>query len=66
MPFIESVMRIKVAEYEQTKPYLKARVKELREFTEKTETVDVLVQSVTTLFKLSAMLRKTLPKDIIP
>ena len=28
--------------------------------------IDVLVQSVKTLFKLSAMLGKTLPKDIIP
>lgn len=62
---IEGVMRIKVTEYVQTKPCLKARVEELREFTEKTETVDVLVQSVITLFKLSAMLGKTLPKDII-
>ncbi|MCC7211294.1 MAG: hypothetical protein IT451_05515 [Candidatus Brocadia sp.] len=59
-------MRIKITEYEQTKPYLKSRTKELHEFTEKTETVDVLVQSVTTLCKLSAMLRKNLPKDIIP
>src|SRR5574341_1736042 len=62
---IEGVMRIKVMEYVQTAPYHKARVEELREFTEKSETIDVLVQSVKTLFKLSAMLGKTLPKDII-
>ncbi|HHT9129555.1 MAG TPA: endopeptidase La [Candidatus Brocadiaceae bacterium] len=62
---IEGVMRIKVMEYVQTEPYHKARVEELREFTEKSETIDVLVQSVKTLFKLSAMLGKTLPKDII-
>lgn len=64
-PLIEGIMRIKVIEYVQTKPYHKARVEELREFTEKTETVEILVQSVITLFKLSAMLGKTLPKDII-
>lgn len=64
-PLIEGIMRIKVIEYVQTKPYHKARVEELREFTEKTETVEVLVQSVITLFKLTAMLGKTLPKDII-
>ena len=63
---VEGVVRIKVTEYLQTEPYYKARVEELREFTEKSETIDVLVQSVKTLFKLSAMLGKTLPKDIIP
>jgi len=63
---LEGVIRIKVTEYLQTEPYYKARVEELREFTEKSETIDVLVQSVKTLFKLSAMLGKTLPKDIIP
>ena len=62
---IEGMMRIKVIEYVQTEPYYKARVEEVREFTEKSETIDVLVQSVTTLFKLSAMLGKRLPKDII-
>jgi len=63
---VEGVVRIKVVEYLQTEPYYKARVEEIREFTEKSETVDVLLQSVKTLFKLSAMLGKTLPKDIIP
>lgn len=62
---IEGVARIKVTEYTQTAPYYKARVEELRVFTEKTETVDVLVQGVITLFKLSAMLGKTLPKDVV-
>lgn len=62
---IEGVARIKVAEYTQTAPYYKARVEELRVFTEKTETVDVLVQGVITLFKLSAMLGKILPKDVV-
>jgi ATP-dependent Lon protease len=59
------MMRIKIVDYVQTEPYYKARVEEVREFTEKSETIDVLVQSVITLFKLSAMLGKTLPKDII-
>lgn len=63
---VEGVVRIKVVEYLQTEPHYKARIEELREFTEKSETIDVLVQSVKTLFKLSAMLGKTLPKDIIP
>ena len=63
---VEGVVRIKVIEYLQTEPHYKARIQELREFTEKSETIDVLVQSVKTLFKLSAMLGKTLPKDIIP
>jgi len=63
---LEGVVRIKITEYLQTEPYYKARIEELREFTEKSETIDVLVQSVKTLFKLSAMLGKTLPKDIIP
>lgn len=63
---VEGVMRIKAVEYVQTEPYCKARVQELREFTEKSETIDVLVQSIKTLFKLSAMLGKALPKDIIP
>ncbi|OHB94000.1 MAG: endopeptidase La [Planctomycetes bacterium RIFCSPHIGHO2_12_42_15] len=63
---LEGVVRIKVIEYLQTKPHYKARIEELREFTEKSEMIDVLVQSVKTLFKLSAMLGKTLPKDIIP
>ena len=63
---VEGIVRIKVVEYLQTEPHYKARVEELREFTEKSETIDVLVQSVKTLFKLSAMLGKTLPKDIIP
>ncbi len=63
---LEGVVRIKVVEYLQTEPHYKARIEELREFTEKSETIDVLVQSVKTLFKLSAMLGKTLPKDIIP
>jgi len=63
---VEGVVRIKVVEYLQTEPHYKARIQELREFTEKSETIDVLVQSVKTLFKLSAMLGKTLPKDIIP
>lgn len=62
---IEGVMRIRVLEYIQTEPFYKARVEELREFTEKSETIDVLAQSVKTLFKLSAMLGKTLPKDVI-
>ncbi|HHT9137545.1 MAG TPA: endopeptidase La [Candidatus Wunengus sp. YC60] len=63
---VEGVVRIKVIEYLQTEPHYKARIEELREFTEKSETIDVLVQSVKTLFKLSAMLGKTLPKDILP
>ncbi|MDO8139872.1 MAG: endopeptidase La [Candidatus Brocadiales bacterium] len=63
---VEGIVRIKVIEYLQTEPHYKARVEELREFTEKSETIEVLVQSVKTLFKLSAMLGKTLPKDIIP
>lgn len=63
---LEGVVRIKIVEYLQTEPHYKARIEELREFTEKSETIDVLVQSVKTLFKLSAMLGKTLPKDIIP
>ncbi len=63
---VEGVVRIKVVEYLQTEPHYTARIQELREFTEKSETIDVLVQSVKTLFKLSAMLGKTLPKDIIP
>ena len=63
---VEGMMRIRVLEYIQTEPYYKARVEELREFTEKSETVDVLVQSVKTLFKLSAMLGKALPKEVIP
>src|SRR3990170_2625171 len=63
---IEGVVRIRITEYIQTEPYYKARVEELREFTEKSETIDVLVQSVKTLFKLSAMLGKILPKKIIP
>ncbi len=63
---VEGVVRIKIVEYLQTEPYYKARVEEIREFTEKSETIDVLLQSVKTLFKLSAMLGKTLPKDIIP
>lgn len=62
---IEGVVRIKVIDYVQTEPYCKARIEEVREFTEKSETIDVLVQSVITLFKLSAMLGKTLPKDVI-
>ncbi|MEK7290747.1 MAG: LON peptidase substrate-binding domain-containing protein, partial [Planctomycetota bacterium] len=63
---VEGMMRIRITEYVQTEPYYKARVEELREFTEKSETVDVLVQSVKTLFKLSAILGKALPKDILP
>jgi len=63
---VEGVVRIRIVEYLQTEPYYKARVEEIREFTEKSETIDVLLQSVKTLFKLSAMLGKTLPKDIIP
>ncbi len=62
---IEGVVRIKVTDYIQTEPYCKARIEEVREFTEKSETIDVLVQSVITLFKLSAMLGKALPKDVI-
>ncbi|WKZ18985.1 MAG: endopeptidase La [Candidatus Jettenia sp. CY-1] len=62
---IEGMVRIKVIEYIQTEPYYRARVEEIREFTERSETVDVLIQSIKTLFKLSTMLGKTLPKDII-
>ncbi len=62
---VEGVMRIKIVEYAQTGPFYRARAEELREFTEKSEAIDVLVQSIKTLFKLSAMLGKTLPKDII-
>ena len=46
---LEGVVRIKVVEYLQTEPHYKARIEELREFTEKSETIDVLVQSVKTL-----------------
>lgn len=63
---VEGLMRIKVTEYTQTEPYCTAKIEELREFSEKSETIDVLIQSVKTLFKLSAMLGKALPKDIIP
>ncbi|MBM4053291.1 MAG: endopeptidase La [Planctomycetes bacterium] len=63
---VEGIARIKITEYTQTEPYCMAKVEELREFTEKSETVEVLIQSVKTLFKLSAMLGKSLPKDIIP
>lgn len=62
---IEGVARIRIVEYLQLKPYYKAQVEEIREFAEKTEIIDVLIQSVKTLFKLSAMLGKALPKDII-
>lgn len=41
---IEGVMRVKIIDYVQTEPYYKARVEEIREFTEKSETIDVLVQ----------------------
>lgn len=63
---IEGMMRIKIIEYVQRGPYYKARVEEIREFTEKSETIDVLAQSIKTLFKLSAMLGKILPKEIFP
>ncbi len=63
---VEGVARVKLLELVKTGTCYKARVEELREFTEKSETIDVLIQSVKTLFKLSAMLGKTLPKDIIP
>ncbi|MCF6150479.1 MAG: endopeptidase La [Candidatus Kuenenia sp.] len=63
---VEGIARIKITEYIKTDPYYTAKVEELREFTEKSETIDVLIQSVKTLFKLSAMLGKSLPKEIIP
>jgi ATP-dependent Lon protease len=63
---IEGMMRIKIIEYVQRGPYYKARVEEIREFTERSETIDVLAQSIKTLFKLSAMLGKILPKEIFP
>lgn len=64
--FIEGMVRIKIIEYVQESPYYKAMIEEIREFTEKSETIDVLSQSIKTLFKLSAMLGKTLPKEIFP
>lgn len=63
---IEGEIRMKITEFLPTEHYYKARVEELREFVERSETVDVLIQSVRTLFKMSAMLGKTLPKDIFP
>ncbi|MGQ3683883.1 MAG: endopeptidase La [Candidatus Loosdrechtia sp.] len=63
---VEGKMRIKILEFLQTEPYYQARVEELREFTERSEIVDVLMQSVKTLFKLSVMLGKALPKDVFP
>ncbi|MCF6157680.1 MAG: endopeptidase La [wastewater metagenome] len=63
---VEGEVRIKIIEFVQTEPYYRARVEELREFSERTETIDVLMQSVKTLFKMSAMLGKALPKDIYP
>lgn len=41
---IEGVVRIKVTDHVQTEPYCKARIEEVREFTEKSETIDVLFQ----------------------
>jgi len=61
----EGILRIRVLEYVQAGPCYKARVEELREFTERSEAIDVLAQSVKTLFKLSAMLGKMMPRDVI-
>ncbi|MBI5308674.1 MAG: LON peptidase substrate-binding domain-containing protein, partial [Planctomycetes bacterium] len=63
---VEGVARVKVLELTKTGACYRARVEEMREFTEKSETIDVLLQGVKTLFTLSAMLGKTLPKDVIP
>jgi ATP-dependent Lon protease len=62
---LEGLSRVKIIEFVQTEPYLIAKVEEIREFSEKSEITDVLLQSVKTLFKMSAIWGKTLPKDIL-
>jgi ATP-dependent Lon protease len=62
---LEGLSRIKIIEFVQTEPYLIAKVEEIREFSEKSEITDVLLQSVKTLFKMSVIWGKTMPKEVL-
>ncbi|MBI4007005.1 MAG: endopeptidase La, partial [Planctomycetes bacterium] len=62
---VEGQARIRITEYTQRDPFYKAKVEEIREFAESSELVDVLLQTVKTLLKLSVMLGKTFPKEIL-
>ncbi len=62
---VEGQARIKINEYTQRDPFYKARVEEIREFAESSEVVDILLQTVKTLLKLSVILGKTFPREIL-
>ncbi|MEE8190598.1 MAG: endopeptidase La, partial [Candidatus Scalindua sediminis] len=62
---LEGQSRIKIIEFIQTEPYLIAKVEEIREFSEKSEITDVLLEIVKTLFKMSVIWGKTLPKEVL-
>ncbi|MGR3310679.1 MAG: LON peptidase substrate-binding domain-containing protein, partial [Candidatus Brocadiales bacterium] len=62
---VEGQARIRIIEYTQSDPFYKAKVEEIREFVESSEVVDVLLQTVKTLLKLSVILGKTFPREIL-
>ncbi len=62
---VEGYTRVKILEYTQEKPFLKARVEAVTEFHEKSIITDALVQSVNALFKLALSLGRPLPGDVM-
>ena len=62
---VQGLGRIKVEEFTQEKPFIKARVEVVTEFHEKNSAIDALVQSVNALFRLALSLGRPLPEDVM-
>ncbi len=62
---IEGLQRIKITEYTQQGPFIKANVEVVQEFHEKSMVIDALVQSVNAMFKLALALGRPLPDDVM-
>jgi ATP-dependent Lon protease len=62
--FVQGVQRIRVGEYVQREPYLKARVEKVRETMERTVELEGLTRNVLTQFKNMVSLAPYLPNEI--
>jgi len=62
---VQGLARIKIKEFTQERPHIKAKVEAVKEFHEKNMAIDTLLQSVNALFKLALSMGRPLPEDVM-
>jgi len=61
----QGLARVSLTSYVQTEPYLKAKVKELKEPTRTGVTIEALVKTIREQFRKLAMMGKNIPQEVI-